>query len=114
MQAELKAPSFFQHLVLLWRLRLTIGLNRGDGKHRWFSVVAFLFSASPSLALAVTFYGFMQHPVVTQSDAWGDFLVRLLLFVTSATWVTWPVLSAGVTTTPSSRGTRRFPSRAFA
>lgn len=96
MQAELKAPSFFQHLVLLWRLRLTIGLNRGDGKHRWFSVVAFLFSASPSLALAATFYGFMQHPVVTQSDAWGDFLVRLLLFVTSATWVTWPVLSAGV------------------
>lgn len=95
-QAALRPPSFFEHLVLLWRLRLTIGLNRGDGKTRWLAVAAFLFSASPSVALAVTFYGFMQHPVVVGSDAWGDFLVRLLLFVTSATWVTWPVLSAGV------------------
>jgi ABC-2 type transport system permease protein len=89
-------PSFFQHLVLLWQLRLTIGFNRSDGRHRWFSIVAFVFSASPSVALALTFYRFMQHPVVVGSDAWGDFLVRLLLFVTSATWVTWPVLSAGV------------------
>lgn len=92
----LRPPSFVEHLVLLWRLRLTIGLNRSTGRHRWLSVLAFAASASPSLVLAVTFYGFMQHPVVVQSDAWGDFLVRLLLFVTTATWVTWPVLSAGV------------------
>jgi ABC-2 type transport system permease protein len=92
----LRPPSFLEHLVLLWRLRLVIGLNRTDGRQRWLTVLAFAASASPSLVLAVTFYGFMQHPVVVQSDAWGDFLVRLLLFVTTATWVTWPVLSAGV------------------
>lgn len=97
MAAERPAPpSFLQHLGLLWQLRLSIGLNRVDGRQRWLSVVAFLFSASPSVALGLTFYAFMLHPVVVRSDAWGDFLVRLLLFVTSATWVTWPVLSAGV------------------
>ncbi len=94
--AVLSPPTFLQHLVLLWRLRLDIGLNRDSGKARWLSVLAFVLSASPSVALAATFYGFMRHPVVVQSEAWGDFLVRLLLFVTSATWVTWPVLSAGV------------------
>lgn len=94
--ADLSPPSFPQHLVLLWKLRLEIGLNRSDGRHRWLSVLAFVASASPSVALALTFYGFMRHPIVVQSEAWGDFLVRLLLFVTSATWVTWPVLSAGV------------------
>lgn len=94
--AALSPPSFPQHLRLLWKLRLDIGLNRSDGKRRWVAVLAFLATASPSVALALTFYGFMRHPVVVQSEAWGDFLVRLLLFVTSATWVTWPVLSAGV------------------
>jgi ABC-2 type transport system permease protein len=93
---RLKPPSFLQHLVLLWRLRLTIGFNAGDGRRRWFSIVGFVFSASPSVVLALTFFRLMQHPLVTESDAWGDFLVRLLLFVTSATWVAWPVLSAGV------------------
>ncbi len=94
--AVARPPSFLQHLLLLWQLRLTIGLNTTDGRHRWVSVLGFIASASPSLLLAATFFGVMQHPVVTESDAWGDFLVRLLLFVTSATWVTWPLLSAGV------------------
>lgn len=92
----LKAPSFVEHLLLLWRLRLTIGLNRTTGRHRWLAVVGFLASASPSVGLALTFFGVMHHPVVRDSDTWADFIVRLLLFVTSATWVTWPVLSAGV------------------
>ena len=92
----LKPPSFLEHLVLLWRLRLTIGLNRSTGRHRWLSVVGFVASASPAVGLAGTFFLVMHHPVVRESDTWADFLVRLLLFVTSATWVTWPVLSAGV------------------
>lgn len=92
----MSAPSFVEHLVLLWKLRLTIGLNRGDGARRWLSVVAFIASASPALGLALTFAALMRHPVVLASEVWADFIVRLLLFVTSATWVTWPVLSAGV------------------
>lgn len=89
-------PGFFGHLVLLWRLRLDIGLNRSGGERRWLAIVAFLASASPALGLALTFYALMQHPVVVERTVWADFVVRLLLFVTSATWVTWPVLSAGV------------------
>lgn len=89
-------PSFLSHLLLLWQLRLTIGLNDGGGRRAWLPVLGFLGSAAPSVVLALSFFGVMQHPVVVQSDAWGDFVVRLLLFVTTATWVTWPVMSAGV------------------
>ena len=91
-----RAPSVLEHLALLWRLRLDIGLNRRIGRQRWLAVAGFAASASPALGLAASGYALMHHPVVRESDVWTAFVVRLLLFVTSATWVAWPVLSAGV------------------
>lgn len=41
-------------------------------------------------------FGLMRVPVVAESELWPNFILRLLSFVTSCVWVTWPVLSAGV------------------
>lgn len=89
-------PGFFQHLLLLWGLRLQIGLNRGAPSRGWLSVGAFLASSAPSVVLALSFFQVMRVPVVASSELWPDFIVRLLCFVTTCVWVTWPVLSAGV------------------
>jgi ABC-2 type transport system permease protein len=88
------APGFLTHLRLLWGLRLEIGLN--TGKHRWLSVVGFVASSAPALVLGAIFYSLMQHPVISQSNAWQAFILNLLCFVTTAVWATWPVMSAGV------------------
>ena len=90
------APGFFRHLWLLWGLRLNIGLNRGPGKSRLLSVGAFLLSSAPAWGLGLSFYGLMRLRPVVESDVWPFFILNLLCFVTSAVWVTWPLLSAGV------------------
>lgn len=91
-----RQPGFFSHLGLLWGLRLRIGMNRGAPGRWWLAVPAFLASSFPSLVLGSTFFGLMQVDVIADSQLWPDFIVRLLSFVTTCVWVTWPVLSAGV------------------
>jgi ABC-2 type transport system permease protein len=90
------APGFFRHLWLLWGLRLDIGLNHGPGKSRFMAVAAFLLSSAPAWGLGVTFYGLMRLRTIAESDVWPFFILNLLCFVTSAVWVTWPLMSAGV------------------
>jgi ABC-2 type transport system permease protein len=94
--AARRPPGFAAHLVLLWGLRLTIGLNRGKGNSRAIAVAAFLASSAPGLVLGLAFYALLVHPAVASSRMWPDFLLALLCFVTSAVWATWPILSAGV------------------
>lgn len=89
-------PGFFRHLWLLWGLRLRIGLNRGSGTSGALAVLAFLASSAPSVVLAVGFYRLLRLEAVAGSDYWPDFIVRLLCFVTTCVWVSWPVMSAGV------------------
>ena len=92
----MKRPGFFTHLLLLWKLRLTIGLNRGSPSQWWFSIVAFLFSSAPAVVLGVGFFGLVRISDSLDLAIWPDFILRLLSFVTTCVWVTWPVLSAGV------------------
>ncbi|MCY1075074.1 hypothetical protein [Archangium lansingense] len=89
-------PGFFRHLWLLWGLRLDIGLNQGPGKSRLMAVAAFLLSSAPAWGLGVTFYGLMRLRTIAESEIWPFFILNLLCFVTSAVWVTWPLMSAGV------------------
>lgn len=91
-----RVPSFAEHVALLWAVRLRIGLNRGTAGGPLVPVLGFLASSAPSVGLGFFFYRLMQAPLVAESDTWSDFLVRILCFVTSAVWLTWPVLSAGV------------------
>ncbi|PTL83564.1 hypothetical protein [Vitiosangium sp. GDMCC 1.1324] len=90
------APGFFRHLWLLWGLRLSIGLNHGSGKNRLLAVGAFLLSSAPAWGLGVTFYGLMRLRPIAESDVWPFFILNLLCFVTSAGWVAWPLMNAGV------------------
>ena len=92
----MKAPGFFTHLILLWRLRLTIALNRGTKSQWWLSIAAFLFSSAPAVVLALGFFGLIRLSTNLELEVWPDFILRLLCFVTTCVWVTWPVLSAGV------------------
>jgi ABC-2 type transport system permease protein len=92
----MKRPGFFTHLLLLWRLRLTIALNRGSASQWWLAVAAFLFSSAPAVVLAVGFFGLVRISNNLDLEIWPDFILRLLSFVTTCVWVTWPVLSAGV------------------
>jgi ABC-2 type transport system permease protein len=92
----MRPPGFFTHLLLLWKLRLTIGLNRGTPSQWWLSIVAFLFSSAPAVVLAVGFFGLVRLSNELDLVIWPDFILRLLSFVTTCVWVTWPVLSAGV------------------
>ncbi|MFL5318558.1 MAG: hypothetical protein ACJ790_02805, partial [Myxococcaceae bacterium] len=91
-----RAPGFFQHLILLWGLRLEIGLNKGKRPSRVLAVLSFCFSSAPALFLGAGFYRLLAWPSVAQSAPWSAFLLNLLCFVTSSTWVAWPILSAGV------------------
>jgi ABC-2 type transport system permease protein len=90
------APGFFRHLLLLWGLRLNIGLNSGSGRSPLLAVGAFLLSSAPAWGLGVTFYGLMRLRPVAESGVWPFFILNLLCFVTAAVWVTWPLMSAGV------------------
>ncbi len=92
----LRRPGFFAHLWLLWGLRLRLALNRGPKARAAVAVAAFLASSAPSVVLAAAFYRLMRLDAVAESALWPDFIVRLLFFVTTCVWVTWPVMSAGV------------------
>ena len=94
--SRVAAPGFFRHLWLLWGLRLDIGLNHGPGKSRLMAVAAFLLSSAPAWGLGVTFYGLMRLKPIAENNIWPFFILNLLCFVTSAVWVTWPLMSAGV------------------
>lgn len=91
-----RAPGFFTHLALLWGLRLRVGLNRGAPSRWWLPVAGFLFSSAPALVLAAGFFGLVRISTQLELELWPDFILRLLSFVTTCVWVTWPVLSAGV------------------
>ena len=82
--------------MLLWRLRLTIGLNRSAKSQWWLAIAAFLFSSAPAVVLALGFFGLIRLSSTLELEIWPDFILRLLSFVTTCVWVTWPVLSAGV------------------
>ncbi len=92
----MKSPGFFTHLSLLWGLRLRIGLNSGAPSRSWLTIAGFLFSSAPAVVLGVGFYGLVRLSTQLELEVWPDFILRLLSFVTSCVWVTWPVLSAGV------------------
>ncbi|MBE4747645.1 hypothetical protein G4177_05560 [Corallococcus sp. ZKHCc1 1396] len=89
-------PGFFRHLLLLWGLRLHLGLNQGPGKSRLLAVAAFLGSSAPGVLLGLSFFKLMRLGTIAHSNVWPYFILNLLCFVTAATWVTWPLLSAGV------------------
>lgn len=92
----MRQPGFFTHLLLLWRLRLTIALNSGGRSRWWWAVAAFFFSSAPAAGLALGFFGLIRLSSTLELEIWPDFILRLLSFVTTCVWVTWPVLSAGV------------------
>lgn len=89
-------PGFLQHVLLLWRLRLDIGLNQGKRPRKALAVLGFLLSASPALGLGAGFYRLLSWGPVAESPAWCAFVLNLSCFVTTAVWVTWPIMSAGV------------------
>ena len=93
---QLQAPGFAQHLILLWGLRLQIGLNTGKGNQRALAVLGFLASSAPAVVLGAGAYQLMHYPLIAKSQHWPDFVINLLCFVTACGWVTWPILSAGV------------------
>ncbi|WNG24387.1 hypothetical protein F0U62_10475 [Cystobacter fuscus] len=90
------APGLLRHLWLLWGLRLNLGLNQGRGGSRLLAVGAFLLSSAPAWGLGMTFHGLMRLPAVAGDGVWPFFILNLLCFVTSAVWVAWPLMSAGV------------------
>lgn len=92
----MRPPGFFPHLLLLWSLRLQIGLNRGSGQNRLMAVAAFVASSAPGLVLGVLFFRLLRWEPISASPIWCQFLLTLLGFVTSCTWTLWPLLSAGV------------------
>ena len=92
----MQAPGFVTHLRLLWGVRVDIALNRGGKQGQLLAVLSYLFSTAPGWGLGWGAYALLNVPAIAQSDVWPDFLLRLLCFVTSAVWATWPLLSAGV------------------
>lgn len=96
MRTPARAPRFWEHLWLLWGLRLSIGLNRGKGRRPVLAVLGFLLSSLPGISLGLFFYRLMLLPAVARSPVWQAFILNLLCFVTAAVWCTWPILSAGV------------------
>jgi ABC-2 type transport system permease protein len=91
-----RRPGFFRHVLLLWQLRVSIGLNKGKTPNKALAAASFLFSASPAVGLALAFYRLLTYPQVARSLEWSQFFLNLLCFVSAAVWATWPILSAGV------------------
>jgi ABC-2 type transport system permease protein len=90
------APSFVRHLQLLWGLRLTLAFNRAGTQSGWLGFLAKAASAAPALATGGAAWRLMLVPAIAESEVWPEFVLRMVCFVTSAVWVLWPVLSAGV------------------
>ena len=61
-----RALTFTDHLRLLWGLRLTIGLNRADGRSRLVSIVAFIASSAPSIVIGWSFFTLMHVPIIAR------------------------------------------------
>lgn len=91
-----RPPGFFRHLLLLWGLRLAIGLNRGRRRSTLLAVGAFILSALPAMTMGVFFFLLFQLRAIGGSALWSRFVLNLLCFVTAAVSSTWPLLSAGV------------------
>ena len=89
-------PSFLGHVLLLWRLRLTIAFNRGKTPSRALAVGAFALATAPAWGLGASFYALMRWAPVAGSPVWPAFILNLLCFVSAAVWTSWPILSAGV------------------
>ncbi|MBM4378530.1 MAG: hypothetical protein FJ086_04410, partial [Deltaproteobacteria bacterium] len=70
-------PGFLQHVLLLWRLRLDIGLNQGKRPRKALAVLGFLLSASPALGLGAGFYRLLSWGPVAESPAWCAFVLNL-------------------------------------
>ena len=88
---------FFAHLWLFWRLRLWTGANRfrtASGAAPVILGALALFGATSALGYGV--HALLAHPVIAASIRWSTFLLRLVTFLTSAVFVIWPILSAGV------------------
>jgi ABC-2 type transport system permease protein len=91
-----RMPGFLEHVLLLWKLRLDIGFNQGKRPSRLLAGLSFLVTSSPALGLGAGFYRLLSWGPVADSAAWCAFILNLSCFVTTAVWVTWPILSAGV------------------
>ena len=88
---------FFGHLGLIWRLRLTVAANRFRSAAGAAPVVlGGLALGSVSLGLGWGAFAMLSAPAVAASPLWSSFLLRMTVFLLSAVFVTWPVLSAGV------------------
>lgn len=89
-------PNLIKHILLLWRLRITIS---GNTKTRWLaysSLVSIAFILLLSGSLAVFCFWFMTHPSISAETAVADFYFNILCFVTAMLWFLWPILSAGI------------------
>lgn len=93
---DLRAPGFFRHLILLWGLRLRIGINRGGTRGVVLAVLGFFGSCAPGVFLFLAFFGLMRVPTVAESPMWSSFFLNILAFVTASTWTLWPLMSAGI------------------
>ncbi len=91
---ESPRPSFARHVLLLWQLRATLGLNQR--RHRVAAVIAYALSVAPAVPLGLLAYALMRTPTIADSDPWSMFVLNLLCFVVAAVFVLWPLLSAGV------------------
>jgi ABC-2 type transport system permease protein len=91
-------PGFFDHLFLLWRMRLSAAANGsgGRGKSALRPALVHLPALLPGLLLAVGAHALMVHPAVAGSEDVSRFFLGLLCFVAALVWAAWPVLSAGV------------------
>ncbi|MHB8421043.1 MAG: hypothetical protein ACYDCL_23475 [Myxococcales bacterium] len=87
-------PSFLRHVLLLWELRATIGLNQR--RRRAAGVVAYLLSCLPALGLFAGGEALLRAPAIAGSADWSLFCLNMLCFVCFSVFVTWPLLSAGV------------------
>jgi ABC-2 type transport system permease protein len=89
-------PGFVRHLLTLWSLRLTIGLNQAGGRRGALTVVGYLASSAPAVLLGLSFYRLLRWELVAGSELWTRFFLNLLCFVTAAVWTAWPLMSVGV------------------
>jgi ABC-2 type transport system permease protein len=88
--------GFFAHLELMSALRFWTAahrLRRGSAAPALLGSAWLAFTAA---WLGAGAYYLMTRPAVAASPLWSSFLLRFLFFVTSAVFVTWPVLAAGV------------------
>jgi ABC-2 type transport system permease protein len=105
---------FLTHLRLIWGLRLTVAANRFRSPAGALpAILGAIALAAISLGLGFGAAWALSHPVVAASPIWSRFLLRLFCFLTSAVFVTWPLLSAGVDEHSELSRFSTFPIRPF-